>query len=106
MLLQVFDAAINQLLQHPDWNTWSQQILPRYDYPTDEVAAAVECHNTWITELRARRAAAQAERQEREAAEARVQAEALSSRSEIDGHPTEGAADVSNSEQPAAAAGI
>eukprot|EP00775_Hariotina_reticulata_P003564 gene3564-3832_t len=98
---QVFDAAINQLLQHPDWEAWSRQILPRYDYPADDVAAAVDSHTIWITELRARRAAAHAEWKEREAAEVRVQAEA-----EAELHSatcTQEAADVSSNEQPAAA---
>ncbi|KAF6263018.1 hypothetical protein COO60DRAFT_1492560, partial [Scenedesmus sp. NREL 46B-D3] len=46
---QVFDPALNDLLQHPDWDTWSRKLLP-----------PVESHTVWFEQLKAKRAAAEA----------------------------------------------
>jgi hypothetical protein len=58
--LQEFDPALNNLLQHPDWDTWSRKLLPRYYYNPELVGPAVESHTVWFEELKAKRAAAEA----------------------------------------------
>lgn len=70
MLHQVFDAAINELLLHPDWEVWSRQMLPRMMYPADEVAPAVAEHGAWFAALKAKRAAEAAAKAEAAAAAA------------------------------------
>jgi hypothetical protein len=57
---QEFDPALNDLLQHPDWDTWSRKLLPRYFYDPELVGPAVESHTVWFEELKAKRAAAEA----------------------------------------------
>jgi hypothetical protein len=59
-LLQEFDPALNDLLQHPDWDTWSRKLLPRYVYDPELVGHAVESHTVWFEQLKAKRAAAEA----------------------------------------------
>lgn len=56
-MLQVFNAAINELLLHPDWELWSKRVLPRYQYAAEDVQPAIEQHREWYTALKARRAA-------------------------------------------------
>jgi hypothetical protein len=60
LLLQEFDPALNNLLQHPDWDTWSRKLLPRYFYDPELVSPAVESHTVWFEQLKAKRAAAEA----------------------------------------------
>ncbi|WIA38279.1 hypothetical protein OEZ86_001619 [Tetradesmus obliquus] len=57
---QVFDPALNNVLQHPDWDTWSRKLLPRYYYDPELVGPAVESHAVWFEQLKAKRAAAEA----------------------------------------------
>jgi hypothetical protein len=52
----VFDKALNELLQHPDWELWSEQLLPRYYYPPRDVAHLKEKHGKWYQEVQERRA--------------------------------------------------
>ena len=51
----MFDQALNELLQHPDWAMWSEQLLPRYYYPPKDVAYVMEKHAPWYQELQERR---------------------------------------------------
>lgn len=64
--MQVFNAAINELLQHPDWSHWSKCMLPRYYYAEEDVQPAVQQHAEWFVELEAKRAAAKAAAEEAE----------------------------------------
>jgi hypothetical protein len=57
---QVFDAAINGLLSHPDWAYWDASALPRYRYPEAEAAELVARHTAWREDVIARRAEAAA----------------------------------------------
>lgn len=67
--MQVFDPALNQLLMHPDWETWSKRMLPRYHYDVNDAKLAAETHAAWFAELKAKRAAeAAAKAAEQEAA--------------------------------------
>lgn len=54
----MFNAAINELLMHPDWELWSRRVLPRYTYADEDVQPAVAQHREWYTELIAKRARA------------------------------------------------
>lgn len=67
---QVFDPALNDVLQHPDWDTWSRKLLPRYYYDPELVGPAVESHTVWFEQLKAKRAAAEAAKAAAAAAEA------------------------------------
>lgn len=94
---QVFDPALNQLLLHPDWDTWSRKMLPRYKYAADEAQPAAEAHAAWFAELKAKRAAEAAARAaEKEAAANAAEREAAA------GAPA--AADASNTTQQASEA--
>jgi tRNA pseudouridine38-40 synthase len=73
---RVFDAAINDLLQHPDWEQWSTRMLPRYTYAAADVAPVVQAHAVWLADLLAKRAAAAAKKAEAAEAAAAAAAEA------------------------------
>jgi tRNA pseudouridine38-40 synthase len=77
---QVFNAAINDLLKHPDWELWSRRVLPRYLYAEEDVQPAVAQHREWYTELMAKRekAAEKAAAKAAAAAEAEAAAAAAS----------------------------
>lgn len=101
--LQVFDAAINELLLHPDWEVWSRQMLPRYVYPAEDVAPAVAEHSAWFSALKAKRAAEAAAK-----AQAEVEAAAAAAAVEEEKRQADAAmaaAEASPSEQQAAPAG-
>lgn len=68
--MQVFNAAIDELLHHPDWEVWSKHILPRYTYAADDVQKVVSEHSEWFAALKAKRAAKAAEEAAAEAAAA------------------------------------
>lgn len=81
VLLQVFDPALNNLLLHPDWDTWSRKMLPRYKYPEEASQSAAKAHAAWFAELKAKRAAeAAAKAAEQQAAT--VHAEATNAQNE------------------------
>jgi hypothetical protein len=75
-VLQVFNAAINELLMHPDWELWGKRVLPRYLYAQEDVQPAVVHHKEWYTELKAKRAKAAEEAAAKEAAQAAAEAAA------------------------------
>lgn len=85
---QMFNAAINDLLKHPDWELWSRRVLPRYLYADEDVQPAVAQHREWYTELMAKRAQAA----EKAAAKAAAAAEAEAA--------AEAAAAAASQEQP------
>jgi hypothetical protein len=89
----VFNAAINELLMHPDWELWGKRVLPRYLYAQEDVQPAVAQHKEWYTELIAKRAKAAEEAAAKEAAEAAAVAEAAAA-AEAETATEAGAADV------------
>ena len=95
--MQVFNAAINELLLHPDWEFWSRRVLPRYTYAAEDVQPAVEEHMQWYTELKAKRAAAALKAAEEEAAAAAAAVEAAAAEAEA---AEPGAQPAAVSEQP------
>lgn len=66
----MFNSAINELLQHPDWELWSRSMLPRYVYP--DAQDAVAAHAAWRGALQAKRAAKAAAAAEAQAVAAAV----------------------------------
>jgi hypothetical protein len=74
--LQVFNAAINELLMHSDWELWGNRVLPRYLYAQEDVQPAVTQHKQWHAELIAKRAKAAEQAAAKEAADAAAAAEA------------------------------
>lgn len=74
----MFNAAINDLLKHPDWDLWSRRVLPRYLYADEDVQPAVTQHREWYTELKAKRAKAAEEAAAKAAAAAEAEAAAAS----------------------------
>ncbi|KAF8062046.1 TMN7 [Scenedesmus sp. PABB004] len=73
---EVFDVALNELLHHPDWDTWGRKVLPRYTYAPADVAVAVSEHAAWLAELKERRAAEAAAKAAAAAAAAEEEAKA------------------------------
>jgi hypothetical protein len=57
VVLQVFNAAINDLLLHRDWELWSNRLLPRFLYADEDVQMAVQQHIQWYTAIKAKRSA-------------------------------------------------
>uniref|UniRef100_A0A383VE63 Pseudouridine synthase I TruA alpha/beta domain-containing protein n=1 Tax=Tetradesmus obliquus TaxID=3088 RepID=A0A383VE63_TETOB len=74
---QVFDPALNNVLQHSDWDTWSRKLLPRYYYDPELVGPAVESHTVWFEQLKAKRAAAEVAKAAAAAEAAAAEAAAL-----------------------------
>jgi hypothetical protein len=83
-VLQEFDPALNDLLQHPDWDTWSRKLLPRYFYDPELVGPAVESHTEWFEQLKAKRAAAEAAKAAAAAAAAQAAAAEAAAKEEQD----------------------
>jgi hypothetical protein len=74
--VQVFNAAINELLLHPDWELWSRRVLPRYLYADEDWKLPVEQHMEWYAEVMEQKAQRAKKKEEREAAAAAAAAEA------------------------------
>jgi hypothetical protein len=68
--VQVFNAAINELLLHPDWELWSRRVLPRYLYADEDWKLPVEQHREWYAEVMEQKAQRAKKKEEREVAAA------------------------------------
>lgn len=51
LCFQVFDAAINGLLHHPDWSEWSEKQLTRHVYPAADAQHVVEQYKQYQARL-------------------------------------------------------
>ncbi len=106
---QAFNAAVDDLLAHPDWSNWSTTLLPRYTYPPAEADPIISTYAAWRAEMVARKAA-EAVARERKAAEraaaavaaAAVAADALSAAAAAG---AEALSEIERAEAAAAAAG-
>jgi hypothetical protein len=73
---RTFNAALNELLQHPDWQWWDERTLSRLQYPADNAGEVAAAYAAWEVSRVAAEEARRQQKQQRQQAAAAAKAAA------------------------------